>query len=1041
MNVEKPSSSARALPQRFGNYELLEEVGRGGAGVIHKARQPGLERLCAIKMLREEAGSAGASCDHLLAEARAAASLDHPNIVGIYEVGEVQGQLFFSMEFIEGENLASFVGTHTISAQKAAVYAEKIASAIAYAHSRGVTHCDLKPANVIIDQRDEPQITDFGLARRLGPDAPAGAGAASGAGSPNFMAPEQASARFGTIGVRTDVFGIGATLYYLLTDRPPFRGETFADTVDAVMHLEPVRPRSLRPGVPLDLETICLKCLEKRPVRRYRTAGEVAEELGRFLRDEPIHARRITQVERGWRFARRHPLLSGFALATLTLLLVIAVGSPVAVYRINQAREGADLQRFRAEANELRVRRQLYAANLQEAAQAAEAGDTRRTRELLVRHDPLASANRAGAESGVDLRGWEWRYLAALSKGDEESGLPASPFPVLDAAFLGDGRQLVTALADGSLQLHGVSQGSVPVRRLDGSGTTNHMVRLAVSRDQEQIAVSEFDLLTTHTILRVIERAGWRERFRFPVSGAVPNLAFSADGSHLVLAVMQQAGTRLETEIADFGMNGSGRIVRASLPSSQRFNVPVFSPDGSRYAVAHDDGTLSVRGVAGTEQAIRLRGHDFEPGWVQLVTHLEFSRDGRFLVSGGVDKTARVWEIRKGSPGPIFRGHSDAVLAATFSPDGRRVATSSRDRTLRIWDIQTGREIGLLRSHDSVAGGLAYSPDGTRLVSVGAAGEVRFWNVPSAVTRSAPTAEVPVGSLWAELLPDGLHWWSSTPAMEWTLHRLGDPNPVARIADTNLAGLRAKTFHPATRRLALFSRNGVLTVQDLSTGTRRSFNAGRTHAIATVRFSPDGRLLAVGLGGWHFVEPGTTNHLQVWDVDGGRILREFEGASEMPVFSPDNRWLASADNGGRVQLNDVVRGGSRLLGKHSSQVPGLAFSSDSGQLASGSTDGSIKLWSVASALELATLESQTSGTLSVAFGPEGNRLFAGSLDGVVQVWDLNSRLRLASLHGHRKGVTSLVFRDPDTLVTGGLDEIRAWHADPQLGQVREPVRR
>jgi hypothetical protein len=200
-------------------------------------------------------------------------------------------------------------------------------------------------------------------------------------------------------------------------------------------------------------------------------------------------------------------------------------------------------------------------------------------------------------------------------------------------------------------------------------------------------------------------------------------------------------------------------------------------------------------------------------------------------------------------------------------------------------------------------------------------------------------------------------------------------------------------------------------------------------------------LLAVGLGVWYLAGPGTTNHLQVWDVAGGRILREFEGASEIPVFSPDNRWMASADSGGRVQLNDVVRGGSRLLGKHSSQVPGLAFSADSSQLASGSTDGSIKLWSVASASELATLESQTSGTLSVAFGPDGNRLFAGSLDGVVQVWDLNSRLRLASLHGHRKGVTSIAFRDPDTLVTGGLDEIRAWHADPQVRAIQEPARK
>jgi WD40 repeat protein len=659
---------------------------------------------------------------------------------------------------------------------------------------------------------------------------------------------------------------------------------------------------------------------------------------------------------------------------------------------------------------------------------------------LLERQDPLAAGARLGSESEGDLRGWEWRFLSALSRGDEESVLPISPLPVLDAAFVGNGRQLVTALSDGTVQLHGLPAGSVPVRKLGGGGATNQMARIAVSRDTERLAVVHFDLQTTNTVLHVIERAGWGELSRFTVAGAVANLAFSADGSHLVLAVMRRAATRLETEIVEVGLDGSGRTSRVSLPSSQRLNVPVFSPDGSRFAYANDDGTLSVRGVAAGSPVIRLRGHDFEPGWVQLVTGLEFSPDGRFLVSGGVDKTARLWDLRQGTATVVLQGHSDAVLATTFSPDGRRVATSSRDRTVRIWDVATGHQIGLLRSRDSVSGGLAYSPNGNTLVSVCAVGEVRFWNVPSAVTRSVPPAEVPAGSLWAELLPDGLHWWSSTPQMEWSLHRLGDPNPMARIADTNLASLRAKTYHPATHRLAYYSRNGLLTLQDLNTGKRRTFDAGRTNPVATVRFSPDGRLLAIGLGAWFMSGTEGTNHLQVWDVEAGRLVREFSGAAEIPVFSPDNRWLASSDSGGRVQLNDVLRGGSRLLGRHSTQVPGLAFSADSTELASGCTDGSIKLWSVASASELATLESQTSGTLSVAFSPDATRLFAGSLDGVVQVWDLKSRLRLASLHGHRKGVTSLAFRDADTLVSGGLDEIRAWHADPQPHGTQERAR-
>jgi WD40 repeat protein len=174
-----------------------------------------------------------------------------------------------------------------------------------------------------------------------------------------------------------------------------------------------------------------------------------------------------------------------------------------------------------------------------------------------------------------------------------------------------------------------------------------------------------------------------------------------------------------------------------------------------------------------------------------------------------------------------------------------------------------------------------------------------------------------------------------------------------------------------------------------------------------------------------------TNRIQVWDVESGRVIQNFVGAAEIHVFSPDNRWLASSDSHGKVQLNDLSRGGTRLLGAHRSQVPGLAFSPDSSELASACTDGTIKLWNVRSGAEVATLETQTSGVLCVVYSPAGDRLLCGSLDGALQIWDARARLRLATFHRHSKGITSLAFRDADTLVSGGLDAIRIWQADPQ----------
>jgi hypothetical protein len=301
-------------------------------------------------------------------------------------------------------------------------------------------------------------------------------------------------------------------------DRPPFRGETASDTIRAVTQEDPVRPRALRPGVPIDLETICLKCLEKRPVRRYQSAAEVAEELRRFLRDEPIHARRISQVERAWRFARRHPMLSGFAGATLALMTFIAVGSPIAAYRINQARELADQQRRRAESNELRVRRQLYAVQFQEAVQASESGDARRARDLLSGQRPGGDVAAASLE---DFRGWEWRYLAARVRDPEVPGLAASLVSVLDVAAIDQGRSLLILRADGTVDRLTPSKDPAAPRsatRIFGEPSrTNQLGRLIASLDGSRLALTRFNLDSTNSEIVMLETRGWKELGRLPI--------------------------------------------------------------------------------------------------------------------------------------------------------------------------------------------------------------------------------------------------------------------------------------------------------------------------------------------------------------------------------------------------------------------------------------------------------------------------------------------------------------------------------------------
>jgi WD40 repeat protein/predicted Ser/Thr protein kinase len=1032
------SDTQEAVPRHFGDYELIEEIGRGGMGVIFKAHQHGLERLCAIKMLKSGRGADPEERERLREEAKAAARLDHPNIVGIYDVGQVDGQLFFSMELVEGENIAAFVRSRTLSAEKIATYAKKVAEAVHYAHSRGVLHCDLKPANVLIDNRDEPQITDFGLARREGRGA--GADSDFGAGSPNFMAPEQASTKFGPIGPQTDVFGIGATLYYLLTDRPPFRGEKFADTLNAVIRTDPVRPRTLRPGVPLDLETICIRCLEKRPAKRYRTAQEVADELGRFLRDEPIHARPISFVERAWRFARRHPTLSAFAAATTTLLAVIAIGSPIATYHIHLAkqaaetqRELAEKQRARAEANEERIRGQLYAANMLDACQAAESGNIQRAMEHLAKYDPAIPG---AAESGLaapDLRGWEWRYLASLSRSDGQLAVPTNGGAIVDVAFFRDSQHLVTLDARGVLSLRDLSNKS-EVRRFESGGRTNWMDRvLAVSPDGSRVAFAKFDAATTNSTLWVIDSSSWQSIGKFTLAGGVVSIDFTPDGGRLIVPVMRIAGSSVEGDILSVSPDGRDQVKLAELPPSRRHGQCAFSPDMKLVAYGNDDATLSVRRLDGTGTEKRLIGHDPEPGWLELISSLRFSPDGKLLASTAVDKTARLWDVDTGRELAVLRGHDDVVLISAFSPDQRLLVTAGRDRTLRLWEVATGRQVGVLRGGSASAAGLAFSPNGELLISVTRPGEVNLWNYKSALSRTNLAVAVPEGIVWAEVLPDARHWWSSTDAMDWTLYRLGESRPIFQTFDTNLALIHAKSYHAGTDQIALYRQDGSLTLRNLSTSSERRFAGGKPSLGATVGFSLDGGLVGVGVGlNYMHGLDDSTNSVLVWRTDTGQLIREFKGPSDELVFSRDNRYVATCDVRGYVQLNNLETGVVRPLGSHGTQVHGMAFSPDGKLLASGSTDGVIKLWNTDDGSEKSSFQTQTTGVLAVEFSPDGGRLVCGTLDGYLQVWDLATGLKVAAFRQHRQPIGSVFFADADTIVTGGLDQIRTWRA----GQAR-----
>ncbi|MCI0597950.1 MAG: serine/threonine protein kinase, partial [Beijerinckiaceae bacterium] len=318
--------SARPLAQaeapRFGNYVLLEEVGRGGMGIVYRARQLTLNRVVALKVIPFGLLATAEATRRFQAEAAAAAQLQHPNIVAVHEFGEWQGQRFFSMDFIEGGTMAERLQSGPWPVREAAALVRTAARAVQQAHEAGIIHRDLKPSNILVDRQGQPHIADFGIAKRIDPDsAPTLTGQAFG--SPHYMPPEQANSNRAKPTPRTDIYSLGAVLYHALTGRPPFQ----AETVEGVLHLllthEPVAPRLLNPSVPRDLQTVCLKCLEKDPLRRYGTAQELADDLGRWLDNEPVLARPVGPTGRFLKWCRRRPTIATLAAATV---LAVALG-------------------------------------------------------------------------------------------------------------------------------------------------------------------------------------------------------------------------------------------------------------------------------------------------------------------------------------------------------------------------------------------------------------------------------------------------------------------------------------------------------------------------------------------------------------------------------------------------------------------------------------------------------------------------------------------------------------------------------------------
>jgi WD40 repeat protein len=1002
-------------------------------------------------------------------EAEAIARLNHPNVVQIHEVGEQGGLPFLAMEYCDGGSLAKKLGGTPLPPREAARLLAALARAVQVAHDKGLVHRDLKPANVLLAADGTEKVTDFGLAKDLAASTATAPGAILG--TPSYMAPELAGAGCGKVGPAADVYGLGAILYECLAGRPPFRGATPLDTLLQVREDEPVPPARLQRHVPRDLETICLKCLQKAPARRYASAGALADDLERFRRGEPVRARPVSAPVRAWRWCRREP-----ALAALVLVLLAAAGTSSALAVLAEQRARAEeMERRKARrAEELADQRADEEARARKSAEEqrrrAERAEDRAERLLYSSQIALAQTswqeNRADVAWGYlnatrrDLRGWEYRYLSALfTRSQRVIGIGQQGAPVFSISFSPDGKHVVSGSDDGTVKVWDAATGK-DLLSLKGHRFT--VWTACFSPDGKRLASGGDD-----RTVRVWDAATGKELLVLKGhADTVRCVCFSPDGRRLASASRDGTVSVWDAESGQMLRVLSGRaagpmyllgqslgaqalapaegplgplahvLVAGKIATLEEVAVgparPVwgvcFSPDGKRLAVASEDRTVGVWDAGTGQRLLSLKGHLSE------VRSVSFSPDGKRLASASTDGTVRLWDPATGKELPMspLRGHSGLLFSISFSPDGRRLASGGDDRTVRVWDAATGKELLALKGHTHFVWRVAFSPDGRRLASLSPDEHaVRFWDTDkSQEVLSLPVNIDPVPSVglanrgprWSmSFSPDGKRLAGSAGKTVRVWDTVTGKEVLVLKGHTNL--VHGVNFSPDGRRLASASDDRTVRVWDAVTGQEvLAFRKEHTYRVLSVSFSPDGRRLA---------SDSAEGTVKVWDAATGKELLVLKGPIFGVSFSPDGKRLASVCMDSTVRVWDAATGKELLvLEGHTNLVHGVNFSPDGRRLASASDDRTVRVWDTVTGNEELVLKGLTDRVYSVCFSPDGRRLASANQDHTVRVWDAAAGQEVLVLKGHTSAVWGVCFSpDGKRLASVSQDRtVRVWDA-------------
>jgi WD40 repeat protein/tetratricopeptide (TPR) repeat protein len=1049
------------------------ELGRGGMGIVYRAHQLGLGRTVAVKTLLVGGAAGPDALARFRAEAEAIARLRHPNVVQVYSVGPRDGPPYLVMEYVPGGSLAERLDGSPQPPREAAELVEALACGLAEAHRLGVIHRDVKPANILLDGRT-PKLADFGLAKLLDGDSDL-TRTGTLLGSPTYMAPEQVGGPPGRVGPPADVHALGVLLYELLTGRPPFRGATMAQTLDQVKEAEPVPPSRLVPGLPRDLETVCLACLRKEPERRYPSAAALEDDLRRYLAGEPIRARRVGWLGRARRWSRRHPEVAGLL---VTLAACLAIGYAAITRLWLAAAQSAQLARNNeARARELAGREATIrsASERQIAALALERGQDLATAGLVGRGLLwMAEAHRLAPPGAGDVRRAARAGLAAWAA---VAPRPASIRPHaqrIAAVDVGpDDRTALVLDYNGAIALHDLT-GDRPTRRLPAIGGGVQLG--AFGPDGRTALVANFDQRAVRLV--DLERGDVRREFR--MEGAQARIGRFVLGGRRVALVdpyaarldLVDAGTGAgavpprtflgRLELLDVGPDGrllavgvrgrawlidaeTGAFVGPELDLEGPAMGLVFAPDGRRYAAWGWDRTAR----RGTLRIGSADGASVGP-LPLAVEAVAWRPDGRVLAVGGCDGSLRLIDASDGSAlGPAIEfdvpltGLSDLALTdpgcrPDFSPDGTALLTGHVDGTVRLWDLASNRPLRAVLEHAGRLAGYRFLGDGRTVVTAGADGALRTWDV-AAPLAPGRALSGRAGVRVADLGPDGRTLAVADLDDAALLIDLptGEPlGPPMRHDRRSAPGagawsplIRAVAFGPDGSRVVTVGDDRTARLWDAATGAPAAPPMPHPHWVLSARFTPDGTTLLTG---------NASIRARRWDVATGRQLGP-------DLVLPDGQEVALT---AATATGEVVGVGARGV---------LAFwEPTSGRLIRAikpfDGGGILKIWVAPDGRTLLlhsndgrarVLDAATRAPRGPAFGRgfrvavpgrDGRLLLAGDDARSARLWDVATGRPASPPLDHPANVTAVAFLPGEEVLVTGSDDglIRTWDAGTGL---------